>query len=42
MNLEPVRQSKVSQKEKKKQVSYINAYMESRKMVLINPFSGKE
>ena len=40
MNLEPVTQSEVSQKEKK--VLYINAYMESRKMVLINPFAGRD
>ena len=32
MNLEPIIQSEVSQKEKD-QISHMNAYMESRKMV---------
>ena len=42
-NLEPVIQSEVSQKEKN-QIWYINThiYIESRKMVLTNLFTGKE
>ena len=38
MNLEPIIQSEVSQKEK----SYTNIYMESRKMVLKNLFAGQQ
>ena len=41
MNLEPVAQSEVSQKEKNKYCT-VNIYMESRKMVLMNLFSGQE
>lgn len=33
-------QSEVSQKEKK--ISYINIYLESRKMVLMNRFAGQK
>ena len=39
INLKLVIQSEVSQKEKNK---YINANMESRKMILMNLFAGKE
>ena len=38
MNLEPIVQSEVSQKEKNK----LFIYMESRKMMLMNLFAGKE
>ena len=41
MNLEPVIQSEVSQKEKNKNV-LMNIYMESRKMVMINLSAWKE
>ena len=41
MNLEPIIQSEVSQKEKK-EISYCNIYTESRKMVLKNLFAGQE
>ena len=41
MNLEPVIQSEVSQKEKK-QSMYINTYMESREIAVMNLFAGKE
>ena len=37
MNLEPIVQSEVSQKEKNK----LFIYMESRKMMLMNPFAGQ-
>ena len=40
MYLEPIIQSEVSQREK--QISYIDAYMESRKMVLMNLFAGQQ
>ena len=39
MNLEPVIQSEVSQKEKNK---YEHIYMEPRKKVLMNLFAGQE
>ena len=41
INLEPVKQSEVSQKEKKK-ISYMNAYVhiESIKIILVNFFAG--
>ena len=42
MNLEPVIQSEVSQKEKNKCSILIYIYMESGKMVLMNLFAGKE
>ena len=38
MNLEPIVQSEVSQKEKNK----LFIYMESRKMMLMNLFAGQE
>ena len=41
MNLEPIIQSEVSQKEKNKYI-LMNIYMESRKMVLINLSAWKE
>ena len=37
-NLEPVTQGKV----RKRKMSYINIYMESREMVLMNLFAGQE
>ena len=40
LNLETIIQSEVSQREK--QISYIDAYMESRKMVLMNLFAGQQ
>ena len=42
MNLEIVIQSEVSQKEKNKYCILTHIYMESRKMVLLNLFAGKE
>ena len=41
MNLEPVIQGEVSQKEKKKQYTYWCIYMEPRKMVLMNLLQGR-
>ena len=41
-NLEPVIQSEVSQKEKIKYHILTHTYIESRKMVLTNLFTGKE
>ena len=41
MNLEPIIQSEVSQKEKNK-YHILNIYMESRKMVLIKLFTGQQ
>ena len=41
LNLEPIIQSEVSQKEKK-QISYINSYIESRKMILMNISAGQQ
>ena len=41
MNLEPIIQSEVSQKEKDKYILR-NVYMESRKMVLNNLFAGHQ
>ena len=38
MNLEPVTQREISQKN----ISYINKYMNSRKMVLMNLFAGQQ
>ena len=40
MNLEPVVQSEVSQREK--HILYISVYMESKNMVLMNLFAGKD
>ena len=40
MNIEPIIQSEVSQKEKDKYCILKNIYMESRKMVLKNLFTG--
>ena len=42
MNLEPVIQSEVSQKEKNKYCLLICISMESRKMVLMNLFAGQQ
>ena len=42
MNLEPVIQSEVSQKEKNKYCILTHIYMESRKIILMNLFTGKE
>ena len=43
MDLEPILQSEVSQKEKDKYIlSYIYIYMESRKMALKNLFTGQQ
>ena len=42
MNLEPVIQSEVSQKKKSKFCILMHMYMESRKIVLMNQFAGKE
>ena len=41
MNLEPIIQSEISQKEKNKYLS-MHIYMESRKMVLMNLFAGQQ
>ena len=40
MNLESVIHSEVSQKEKNKYCVLMHIYMESRKMLLMNPVSG--
>ena len=40
LNLEPIIQSDVSQKEKNKYCILSHIYMESRKMVLMNLFAG--
>ena len=42
VNLEPIIQSKVSQKEKNKYHILSHIYLESRKVVLMNLFAGKE
>ena len=42
INLEPLIQSEVSQKEKNKYHILTYIYMESRKMVLINLFAGQQ
>ena len=42
MNLEPIIQSKMSQKEKDKYCILMRIYMESRKMVLKNLFVGQQ
>ena len=42
MNLEPIIQSEVSQKEKDKYCILTHIYMESRKMVLKNLFTGEK
>jgi len=42
MNLEPIIQSEVSQKEKEKYHILMYIYMESRKMVLKNLFAGQQ
>ena len=42
MNLESIRQNEVSQKEKDKYCILIHIYMESRKMVLKNLFTGQQ
>ena len=42
VNLEPVIQSEVSQKEKNKYYIVTHMYLESRKMVSMNIFAGKE
>ena len=42
MNLEPIIQSEVSQKEKDKYRILTYIYMESRKMVLKNLFTGQQ
>ena len=42
VNLEPVVQSEVSQKEKNEYHIVTHIYLESRKMVLMNPFAEKE
>ena len=42
MNLEPIIQSEVSQKEKDKYGILMHIYMESRKMVLKNLFTGQQ
>ena len=42
MNPEPIIQSEVSQKEKDKYCILMHIYMESRKMVLMNPFAGQQ
>ena len=42
MNLEPIIQSDISQKEKNKYHILICIYMESRKMVLMNLFVGQQ
>ena len=42
MNLEPVIQNEVNQKEKNKYPIYQRIYTESRKMVLMNLFAGQK
>ena len=42
MKLEPIIQSEVSQKEKDKYCILMHIYMESRKMVMKNLFTGKQ
>ena len=42
MNLEPITQSEVNQKGKYKYCILTHIYMEARKMVLINLFSGQQ
>ena len=42
VNLEPIIQSEVSQKEKDKYCILMHIYMESRKMVLMNLFAGQQ
>ena len=42
VNLEPVVQSEVSQKEKNEYHIVTHIYLESRKMVVMNVFAGKE
>ena len=42
MNLEPITQSEVSQKEKDKYCILTHIYMESRKMVLMNLFARQQ
>ena len=42
MKLEPVTQSEVSRKEKNKYHILTHIYMDSRKMVLMNLFAGKQ
>ena len=42
MNLEPIIQSEVSQKEKNKYHILTHIYMESRKMIWMNLFAGQE
>ena len=42
MNLDPVIQSELSQKERNKYCILIHVYMESRKMVLMNLFVGQQ
>ena len=42
MNLEPVIQNEVNQKEKNKYPIYQRIYTESRKMVLMNLFAGQQ
>ena len=42
MNLEPIIQSEMSQKEKDKHHILTHIYMESRKMVLKNLFTGQQ
>ena len=42
MNLQPIIQSEVSQKEKNKYHILTYIYMESRKMVLMNLFAGQQ
>ena len=42
MNLEPITQSEASQKEKNKYHILTHIYMESRKMVLHEPFAGQQ
>ena len=42
MNLEPIIQSEVSQKEKDKYCILTHIYMESRRMVLKNLFTGQQ
>ena len=42
MNLEPIIQSEVNQKEEYKYHILMHIYMESRKMVLMNLFAGQQ
>ena len=42
MNLEPIMQSEVSKRKKDKYCIVMTIYMESRKMVLMNLFSGQQ